>query len=101
MIEDKEDVVYSTKGQLEDFKDSMIWWDILEELNLLGSAALLEYNLVGEPKIEDGRTIQSTTAETLIHLGDIKGRIKAVSSFQSIIDVIIQKLEVQDEPGRE
>jgi len=98
MEEEQEEIVYSTKGQLEEFKDSLIWKDIKGELNFLYTAAQLEYNLVGESKTsDDGTAIPPTTAETLIHLGDIKGRIKAVSSFLSIIDVIITKLEVMED----
>lgn len=97
-MEEEKEIVYSTKGQLEDFKDSLIWKDIKEELNFLSVAAQLEYNLVGETKTdENGNLIYPTTAETLIHIGDIKGRTKAVSSFLSIIDVIITKLEVEED----
>ena len=90
--------ILSTKGQLEEFKDSMIWWDIKNELEQLAYVALLEYDLVGEPQVDNDEKVHPSTAETLIHLGDIKGRRKAVVNFLSIIDVLISLAEEQNEP---
>lgn len=88
-----------TKSQVEDFKESLIWKDIVDELNRLAKNAQLEYDIVGEPHVDDqGYKIVPNSSETLIHLGDIKGRRKAVSYFLNIPDIFLQILEEKKEP---
>ena len=85
--------VRATKSQIEEFKESFIWKDIVDELNHLAKNALIEYDIVGESHIDDeGHKIVPNTSETLIHLGDIKGRRKAVAYFLSIPDILLQIL---------
>ena len=87
-------MIRSTKSQLEDFKESFIWKDIVDELKQLRHRSQLEYNIVGEPHVDDqGFKIVPNTSETLIHLGDIKGRVKAVEYFLNIPDIFLQMLE--------
>lgn len=87
-------MIRSTKAQLEEFKGSFIWKDISDELENMSKLALIEYDIVGEPVIDDeGYRKTPTTGETLIHLGDIKGRRKAVQYFLSIPDILINILE--------
>ena len=87
-------MIRSTRDQLEEFKESLIWADIVEELETLASRAQIEYDLVGEPHVDDeGFKIVPNSSETLIHLGDIKGRRKAVAYFLSIPDILLQTLE--------
>lgn len=89
-------VVRSTKAQLKEFSKSFIWADIVDHLKELRRLAQLEYKLVGEPhKNDEGFMIIPNTSETLIHLGDIKGRKKAVDYFLSILDIIAQDVEIQ------
>ena len=91
----------ASKVQLEDFRDSFIWADIMDELLILDRRAQLEYDVVGEPHVDDdGYKIVPTSSETMIHLGEIKGRRKAVSYFLDMIDVLINKVEMEktDEP---
>ena len=92
--------VKSTKAQIEDFKDSFLWEDIRNELIYLGAIATMEYDLVGEERIVDGKVVTPNSSETLIHLGDIKGRKKAVSHFLNILDTLLQKLEDQKNDSR-
>ena len=88
------DELRSTKSQVEDFKESMLWLDIVDELNRLNEAAQAEYDIVGETHTNDGGyQVIPNSSETLIHLGDIKGRRKAVSYFLSILDIFLQILE--------
>lgn len=88
-----------TKSQVEDFKESLIWKDIVDELTRLAHNAQLEYDIVGEPHVDDqGYKIVPNSSETLIHLGDIKGRRKAVSYFLSIPDIFLQILEGKTKP---
>jgi hypothetical protein len=90
--------ILSTKLQIEEFKNSFIWKDIKRELVHLAHRSTLEYDLVGEPHTtDDGVKIVPNTSETLIHLGDIKGRRKAVEYFLSIPDIFLQILEGEEE----
>lgn len=91
-------MINSTKAQLEEFKKSLIWKDICTELDELARLATLEYSIVGEPHTDDsGHKIIPNTSETLIHLGDIKGRLKAAEHFRSIIDSLITGVEMQED----
>ena len=90
-----------TKTQVEEFKESFIWNDIVDELNDLARRAQLEYDLVGEPhKDDEDYKIIPNSSETLIHLGDIKGRRKAVAYFLSIPDIFLQILEDKKDDTR-
>lgn len=89
-----QETIRSVKSEVEEFIESMIWKDIVDELNSLNKQAMLEYDLVGEPHTDDsGNKIVPNTSETLIHLGEIKGRRKAVSYFLNIPDILLQILE--------
>lgn len=89
-----ESTIRTTKGEIERFKKSMLWLDIQDELKSLHDLAQSEYDLVGEPHVDDqGYKIVPTTSETLIHLGDIKGRRKSVKYFLSIPDILLTILE--------
>lgn len=97
----EEETIRSTKSQVEEFKESLIWLDIVDELNELSTNAQLEYDVVGESHVDDeGYKIVPNSSETLIHLGDIKGRRKAVNYFLSIPDIFLQILEGQKDDTR-
>ena len=90
--------VRATRIQLEEFKQSFIWQDILDEINRLDTLAQLEYDLVGEIRMDDrGFPVIPNSSETLIHLGDIKGRRKACENFKLIIDILIQYKDMAKE----
>uniref|UniRef100_A0A6H1ZMG0 Uncharacterized protein n=1 Tax=viral metagenome TaxID=1070528 RepID=A0A6H1ZMG0_9ZZZZ len=92
-MEEKE-TLKSTRDQIEEFKNSMLWLDFKSELKRLYVNAGIEYDLVGEPHTDDsGAKIVPNSSETLIHLGEIKGRRKAVKYFLSIPDIFLQILE--------
>ena len=94
-------IINSTRSQIEDFEESFVWKDIKGELERIGKNAQLEYDLVGEPHIDDdGAKIVPNSSETLIHLGDIKGRRKAVAYFLSIPKILLQILEDQKDDDR-
>jgi len=100
-MQDEEVTIRSTKSQLEEFKTSFIWKDMVDEIARLARNSQVEYDLVGEPHIDDeGFKIIPNTSETLIHLGDIKGRRKAVGFFLNIPDILIQALEDQENDNR-
>lgn len=90
-------IVASTKSQLEEFKESLIWKDMSREIRMLEKAATIEYDSVGESKKENGVEISPSTGEILIHIGDIKGRKKAAAYFLNILDILISEVEVQED----
>jgi len=100
----EEILVRSTREQLEDIKESMFWMDVQEELKRMKDELNSEYDLVGEPEIEfsGGNKIKiyPSTAETLIHLGDIKGRKKAIEYFLSLPEIFLNILEDKKDVAR-
>ena len=99
----EKEIIKATINQIEDFKNSLLWQDIQDELKRLYASAGLEYDIVGETyKDNEGYKVVPNSSETLIHLGDIKGRRKAVKYFLSIPDILLQTLEDgKDDSGRE
>lgn len=94
----EEVTVKSTREQLEEIKESMFWLDIQEELSRLKEELNNEYDFVGEPKIEideEGKRtkVYPSTAEALIHLGDIKGRKKSIEYFLMLPEIFLNILE--------
>ena len=97
-----EETILSTKEQLKEFTNSFIWKDMVNELNKLAELAKLEYDLVGEPHVDDeGYKVIPNTSETLIHLGEIKGRRKAVNYFLELPNILMNILEDQVEVSNE
>ena len=92
-------MIRATKEQIDEFEESMLWKDIVDELEYLKKLANAEFIDVGEPRIDSGEKRYMTTAETLIHLGDIKGRIKAVDHFLDILEVLkgTKEAELEEE----
>ena len=92
MLDEK--TIRCSKNEVEEFLSSPVWLDIKDELTDLAKRAEVEYDLVGESHVDDsGNLIVPNTSETLIHLGHIKGRRKAVSYFLNIPDILLQILE--------
>ena len=92
MLDEK--TIRCSKSEVEELLTSPVWLDIIDELKSLAKRAEVEYDLVGEPHVNDqGHMIIPNTSETLIHLGEIKGRRKAVSYFLNIPEILLQILE--------
>lgn len=99
MLDEKK--LRSSRSEIEEFKNSFIWLDIVDELKELAMKAQVEYDLVGESYVDDqGYKVVPNSSETLIHLGDIKGRRKAVDYFLSIPDIFLQILEGEKDGSR-
>ena len=88
--------IKSTKGSVEDFKESILWDDFKNELESWkeGFRAELE-SIVSNAEVEN-----PSTASVLLHMGDINGRIKAVDYMLSIPDIFIQILEDKQDGDR-
>ena len=102
-MKDMEDqVLMSSRDEIEEFKRSFLWTDIEEELDRISKNAQIEYDLVGESITnDDGVKVTPTTAEILLHMGDIKGRRKSVEYFRSLPDIFLQTLEIQSEDQKD
>lgn len=81
--------VNSTKGQIEDFKDSILWQDICRELDFWSEGFAREQDSI----VDNAASNNPSTASVLLHLGDINGRKKAVAYFKQILDVFLDVLE--------
>ncbi|MBU2249101.1 MAG: hypothetical protein KKD77_20305, partial [Gammaproteobacteria bacterium] len=81
----------TTRSQVEDFKESILWADIIEELNSWKEGFDRELKAI----VEDAAANNPSTASVLMHLGDLNGRLKAVDYMLSIPDVFLSLLEVK------
>jgi len=81
--------INSTKLQLEDFKESIIWKDITNELEAWIEGFKREQDSI----VEDAANNNPSTASVLLHLGDLNGRRKAILYVLGIPDLFIELLE--------
>ena len=88
--------VYSSKGDLREFKKSVIWKDIRRELASWKKGFRMERDGI----VDDAESKNPSTASVLLHMGDINGRTKAVDYMLSIPDIFIQILEGQENDSR-
>lgn len=85
----KEIKVNATKSEIEEFKKSPLWYDILKELNSWKRG----FNQEMEAIVDDAATSNPSTASVLLHMGDINGRQKAVDYMIGIPDMFLSLLE--------
>lgn len=83
--------VRATKGQIEDFKDSILWKDIKCELAAWKTICKHEYSQVINSCIDPESN--RSTASVQMHLGEINGREKAIDYMLSIPNMFLQLLE--------
>lgn len=89
--------IYATKDQLEEFKESVIWNDISRELTSWKEGFEMELRTM----VDDAAETNPSTANFLLHMGDLNGRIKAVDYMLSILDVFIQIKDVEKDKEEE
>jgi hypothetical protein len=92
----KEIKVNATKSEIEEFKKSPLWYDILKELNSWKRG----FNQEMEAIVDDAATSNPSTASVLLHMGDINGRQKAVDYMIGIPDMFLSLLE-DEKDGRD
>jgi len=85
--------VFATKTQIEDLKESVLWQDIINELNNWKYAT--EQEMISIPENAAGDNL--STASTLMHIGGLSGIIKAADYLLTIPDLLLDKLEMQKE----
>lgn len=83
--------VRATRDALDEFKESIIWKDFKRELAAWKLGFQREMmGIVGNAESE-----KPSTAEVLMHLGDLHGRMKAVDYLLQLPDMFKQILEEQ------
>lgn len=86
--------IHCTKDQLNDFKESVLWKDIVTELEAWSEGFKREMLSI----VDDSATENPSTASVLLHMGDLNGRQKAVEYFLNLPDVFLGILESRKKP---
>jgi hypothetical protein len=82
-----------SKEAIEEFKESILWADIVAELNIWKEGFNREMLSI----VDDAEGNNPSTATVLLHMGDLNGRQKAVDYFLSLPDVFIDILTTDKE----
>ena len=88
-VEDGSIEIYSTKRQMENFKKSIQWLDIKRELEVWSKGFEVESRCI----VDDAASTNPSTASVLLHMGDLNGRMKAISYVLSLPDLFLNILE--------
>jgi len=86
--------ICATKDQIEDFKVSVLWKDIVTELLAWKEGFTREMQSI----VDDAARDNPSTASVLLHMGDLNGRQKAVNYFLTLPDVFLGILESRKKP---
>ncbi len=84
-------VINATKGQIEALKESVIWADIVRELEAWKEG----YRREMESIVNDAQSTNPSTASVLLHMGHISGCTDAVNYLISMPDVFLEDLEIK------
>ena len=87
----------TTRDQVEEFRDSILWADIIEELNSWKEGFAREMQSI----VDDAAGSNPSTASVLLHMGDLNGRLKAVDYMLSIPEVFLSLLELKVEDKKD
>lgn len=85
-------IVNSTKDQIEEFKESILWTDIKRELLAWKRGFAEEMSTI----VDEAAMENPSTAAVLLHMGDLNGRQKAVDYILALPDVFLSILEDKD-----
>ena len=89
--------INATRDQIEDFKSSVLWSDIVRELESWKESFNAEMMSV----VDDSADANPSTASVLLHMGDISGRVNAVNYMISMLDVFLSILETKETEEKE
>jgi hypothetical protein len=78
---------------IEEFKNSILWADIIEELNSWKEGFNREMLSI----VDEAESSNPSTASVLLHMGDLNGRQKAVDYMMSLPDVFLSLLQEKKE----
>lgn len=90
-------IVNATKDQIEEFKESVLWHDIVNELAVWKQGFNDEMMSI----VDNAAETNPSTASVLLHMGDLNGRQKAVDYLLSLPDVFLQILEDKKSTNKE
>ena len=82
-----------SKEAIKEFKESILWADIVEELKSWKEGFNREMLSI----VDAAESENPSTASVLLHMGDLNGRQKAVDYFLSLPDVFIDLLNTEKE----
>ena len=85
--------IKATRLQIEEFSKSLLWLDIVEELD--DWAKGFEEELRGV--VDDIAENNPSTVSVLTHLGDINGRIKTVEYMKGILEMFLSVLDYKQQ----
>lgn len=88
--------VRATKGQIEEFLNSILWKDIKRELGAWKHGFEQELKSI----VDNASDTNPSSASVLMHLGDINGRLKAVDYLLSLPNIFLQLLEDQKDDSK-
>lgn len=83
----------TTRDQVEEFKSSILWADIIEELESWKEGFKREMESI----VDEAANSNPSSASVLLHMGDLNGRMKAVDYFLSIPDVFLSLMEDKED----
>jgi hypothetical protein len=91
--------IRSSRDAVEEFKQSILWADMVEELKSWKEG----FNREQLSIVDEAEATNPSTASVLLHMGDLNGRQKAVDYFLSLPDVFLSILEEkkEDKDGRD
>lgn len=84
--------INATKDQIEEFKSSILWSDIVKELESWKEGFNDEMASIVDNSVDEN----PSTATVLLHMGDLNGRQKTVDYMISILDVFLSILETKE-----
>lgn len=83
--------IQSTKASIEEFKESILWLDIVKELESWKQGFNDEMMSIVDRSADEN----PSTASVLMHIGDLNGRQKAVDYMLSLPDLFLSILEAK------
>ena len=89
-------VVNATRDQIEDFKESILWKDIVRELSSWKKGFEYEMMSIVGNSLNDN----PSTASVLMHIGDINGRVMAIDYVLNLLDVFLSILKDKENDSR-
>ena len=88
--------VGATKGQIELLKESILWQDICNELDLWAEEVDKEGKTIAGHVMDNNLS----SGAALTFLGYTEGRREAVDRFKIILDILLNKLEERENGSR-
>ena len=84
--------INATKDQIEEFRSSILWSDIVRELEGWKEGFNGEMMSIVDDSVDNN----PSTATVLLHMGDLNGRQKTADYVISILDVFLSILETKE-----